>query len=203
MGDTSANPGGAVRGGLGFISKYLTVWILLAMAAGIVLGNVYPDIVPILDSVRVEEVSLPIAIGLIWMMYPPLAAVKYEELARLRRQGNALSLSLVDEMPPADRVVLVSVVEEGETKSEIEAAVKRATQALSALRDRLKSSGCDAVFHVHAGDPATEISRVAGEEDLSLVVMDARGESGPGRVRIAGATENVIRTTDRPVLLIR
>ena len=57
------------------------------MAAGIVLGNIYPDIVPILDSVRVEEVSLPIAIGLIWMMYPPLAAVKYEELARLRRQG--------------------------------------------------------------------------------------------------------------------
>lgn len=95
MGESSASPDGAVKGGLGFISKYLTVWILLAMAAGIVLGNVYPQIVPILDSVRIEEVSLPIAVGLIWMMYPPLAAVKYEELARMRQQGRALGLSLV------------------------------------------------------------------------------------------------------------
>ncbi|WP_174591287.1 ACR3 family arsenite efflux transporter [Methanocella conradii] len=95
MSETSASPGGTAKGGLGFISKYLTVWILLAMAAGIILGNVYPQIVPILDSVRIEEVSLPIAIGLIWMMYPPLAAVKYEELSRLRQQGRALGLSLV------------------------------------------------------------------------------------------------------------
>ncbi|OPY27692.1 MAG: Sodium Bile acid symporter family protein [Methanocella sp. PtaU1.Bin125] len=95
MTDTSASPGSPAKRGLGFISKYLTVWILLAMGAGIVLGNVYPDIVPILDSVRVEEVSLPIAIGLIWMMYPPLAAVKYEELARLRQQGKAMGLSLI------------------------------------------------------------------------------------------------------------
>ena len=64
MSESSIGPGGAAKGGLGFISKYLTVWILLAMAAGIILGNVYPQIVPLLDSVRVEEVSLPIAIGL-------------------------------------------------------------------------------------------------------------------------------------------
>jgi ACR3 family arsenite transporter len=95
MSGTPTSTGSAPKGGLGFISKYLTVWILLAMAAGIILGNVYPDIVPILDSVRIEEVSLPIAIGLIWMMYPPLAAVKYEELSRLRQQGRALGLSLV------------------------------------------------------------------------------------------------------------
>jgi nucleotide-binding universal stress UspA family protein len=112
-------------------------------------------------------------------------------------------VSIVSEMPHPDRVVLVSVVAEGETKSEIDAGVERATQALSALSARLKSDGYNVVFHVHAGDPATEISRVAREEDVSLIVIDARGETGPGRVRIAGETESVIRSTDRPVLVIR
>ncbi|MCD1293954.1 arsenical-resistance protein [Methanocella sp. CWC-04] len=81
--------------GLGFISKFLTLWIFLAMVAGVAIGYVYPEVVDVLDSVRIEEVSLPIAIGLIWMMYPPLAAVKYEELYRIRQQGKALSLSLI------------------------------------------------------------------------------------------------------------
>jgi len=67
---------------LSWISRYLTLWILLAMAGGIILGTVYPEIVVILDSVRIEQVSLPIAIGLIWMMYPPLSGVKYEELSK-------------------------------------------------------------------------------------------------------------------------
>ncbi|OPY27691.1 MAG: Universal stress protein [Methanocella sp. PtaU1.Bin125] len=112
-------------------------------------------------------------------------------------------LSLVSEMPPADRVVLVSIVAGGETKGEIETGVKRVTQTLSALCDRLKSHGYEAVFHVHAGNPATEISRVAAEEDVSLIVVDARGETGPGRVQVANTTENVIRATGRPVLVIR
>lgn len=83
------------RGGLGIISKYLTLWILLAMAGGIILGAVYPQVASILDAVRIEEVSLPIAIGLIWMMYPPLAGVKYEELYKMKQQGKALSTSIV------------------------------------------------------------------------------------------------------------
>ena len=61
---------------LSWISRYLTLWILLAMAVGIIIGTAYPEIADILDSVRIEQVSLPIAIGLIWMMYPPLAGVK-------------------------------------------------------------------------------------------------------------------------------
>jgi ACR3 family arsenite transporter len=80
---------------LSWISKYLTLWILLAMAGGIIIGAVYPEIASILDAVRIEQVSLPIAIGLIWMMYPPLAGVKYEELSKMKQQGKALSASIV------------------------------------------------------------------------------------------------------------
>jgi ACR3 family arsenite transporter len=80
---------------LSWISRYLTFWILLAMAGGIIAGYVYPEIAAILDAVRIEQVSLPIAIGLIWMMYPPLAGVKYEELSKMKKQGKALSASIV------------------------------------------------------------------------------------------------------------
>ena len=83
------------KGGLGIISKFLTLWILLAMAVGIILGAVYPQVAEILDAVQFEHVSLPIAIGLIWMMYPPLAGVKYEELSRMKNQGKALSASII------------------------------------------------------------------------------------------------------------
>ncbi len=65
------------------------------MAAGIILGAVYPQIANILDAVRIEQVSVPIAIGLIWMMYPPLAGVKYEELSKMKQQGKALSVSII------------------------------------------------------------------------------------------------------------
>ena len=80
---------------LSWIGRYLTLWILLAMAVGIIFGTVYPEIADILDSVRIEQVSLPIAIGLIWMMYPPLAGVKYEELSKMKKQGKALGASII------------------------------------------------------------------------------------------------------------
>lgn len=80
---------------LSWISRYLTLWILLAMAGGIIIGTVYPEIAAILDAVRIEQVSLPIAIGLIWMMYPPLAGVKYEELSKMKNQGKALGASII------------------------------------------------------------------------------------------------------------
>ena len=95
MKDTTGCCGETSDGSLGIISKFLTLWILLAMAAGIILGAVYPKVATILDAVRIEQVSLPIAIGLIWMMYPPLAGVKYEELYKMKQQGKALSASIV------------------------------------------------------------------------------------------------------------
>lgn len=95
MKETTGCCGGTDKGSLGILSKFLTLWILLAMAGGVILGAVYPEIASVLDSVRVEQVSLPIAIGLIWMMYPPLAGVRYEELSKMKSQGKALGTSMV------------------------------------------------------------------------------------------------------------
>ncbi|MEJ7838307.1 MAG: ACR3 family arsenite efflux transporter [Thermomicrobiales bacterium] len=79
---------------LSSIDRLLPVWILLAMVLGIGLGRVFPDLGEWLDRVKVAGVSLPIAIGLLWMMYPVLAKVKYESLGRFQAHGRLFGLSL-------------------------------------------------------------------------------------------------------------
>jgi ACR3 family arsenite transporter len=80
---------------LSFLDEFLTLWIFIAMAVGLGLGYVIPELADILDSIKVFDVSLPIAVGLLVMMYPPLAKVHYDELGRLRQAKRMLTTSLV------------------------------------------------------------------------------------------------------------
>lgn len=80
---------------LSLLDRFLPLWIILAMIAGVILGAVFPDIQGTFDSLRVDTVSFPIAVGLLWMMYPVLAKVKYEELGNLRGQGRLFGVSIL------------------------------------------------------------------------------------------------------------
>jgi arsenite transporter len=91
----SAAQSGDIFQRLSLLDRFLPLWIFLAMAVGVALGKIFPDIQDTFDSLRVDTVSLPIAIGLLWMMYPVLAKVKYEELGKLHGQGRLFGMSIL------------------------------------------------------------------------------------------------------------
>jgi arsenite transporter len=80
---------------LSLLDRFLPLWIFAAMAFGVILGAVMPGIKDMFNALSIGTVSLPIAIGLLWMMYPVLAKVKYEELGKVAQAWEQFSVSLI------------------------------------------------------------------------------------------------------------
>jgi ACR3 family arsenite transporter len=95
LASTQPKSDGSIVGQLSTLDRFLPLWIFLAMAAGVLLGAIWPGIKDVFNSLSIGTVSFPIAVGLLWMMYPVLAKVKYEELGKVAQAWEQFGVSLV------------------------------------------------------------------------------------------------------------
>jgi nucleotide-binding universal stress UspA family protein len=113
------------------------------------------------------------------------------------------TLSLVKQIPSTGKVILVHVVDRGETKEELDARVEEAEKRLKEIQDDLNTDGLNVENHIHIGDPVHEINSVAEEEDVSLIVIATHGKGMIEEILLGSTAENLVRYAKRPVLVLR
>ncbi len=113
------------------------------------------------------------------------------------------TLSILRQIPNTGKIILVHAVDKGETKEELDTFVKEAGKKLKDIKEHLTEAGFNVEFHIHIGDPAHEINRVAEEEDISLIAIGTRGKGLIEEIRLGSTTEDVVRNAKRPVLVLR
>lgn len=113
------------------------------------------------------------------------------------------TLSILRQIPNIGKIILVHVVDKGETKEELDTFVKEAGKKLKEIQERLADAGFNVEYHVHIGNPAYEINRVADEEDVSLIAIGTRGKGLIEEIRLGSTAENVVRNAKKPVLVIK
>jgi nucleotide-binding universal stress UspA family protein len=113
------------------------------------------------------------------------------------------TLSILKQIPDTGKIILVHAVDKGETKEELDTFVKEAGKKLKDIQEHLIDAGFNVEYHVHIGDPAYEINRVAEEEDVSLIAIGTHGKGLIEEIRLGSTAENVVRNAKRPVLVLR
>jgi nucleotide-binding universal stress UspA family protein len=113
------------------------------------------------------------------------------------------TLSILKQIPDTGKIILVHAVDKGETKEELDTFVKEAGKKLKNIHDYLTEAGFNVEYHIHIGNPAYEINRVAEEEDVSLIAIGTRGKGLIEEIRLGSTAENVVRNAKRPVLVVK
>src|SRR5699024_3820293 len=94
------------RARMSFLDRWLAAWILLAMVAGLLIGRLVPAVEPFLSAMEIGDISVPIALGLLVMMYPPLAKVRYDKAVEITSDRRLMVVNLV--VGPAFMFLLAS-----------------------------------------------------------------------------------------------